>query len=584
MIQTKKISNIENLQKFIIFLFFYFTYFFNNKIYLPITDYLNQHYVWKTIKREYFNFFDLDLLIPNFLDGYKYNYLTPSEFHLSSLLEYTLGVESSELLAQTIGRLLIIYFSYLIFKTYSSNSVANITSSTFIGISFSWPVITFSFLALVLSIFIFIKTMEDKKSNSIFLILTLPFLYEIQLGGLFIGIFSFLIILINYQHKGNKSKLLLITFGNLCFIFINNYRLFYELVFGEENVRSMDSGKIIDYSKKNIFVEDFLQVNIEGHGHISTSVKYFIFPIITLFILSIFLKIIFKVSLNNDELLFLKVYFIVQVLNVLFALDRSIIDFNTLFGLRINLWRLIIFTHFLNGFLLLLAISRIKFKVLILPIFLSSFLLNGSAFAKITDPSTFHGLPDYLSTNLIDIGQKINYVDYLIMTEWNKQLSFLSTYNSFYSSVDEYYMQNSFNDYKKNNPNYVNSKFVTYDLDPMIASHNKLYTLDGYFNVYETEYKLRWRKVIEKELLASESSARYFDGYAATVYLFITPKYPTFDLDNINFCELTQNLQATHLIASKEIDSKNLENIKFMSVEYKSDNLVVYDLDSRGYC
>ena len=118
----------------------------------------------------------------------------------------------------------------------------------------------------------------------------------------------------------------------------------------------------------------------------------------------------------------------------------------------------------------------------------------------------------------------------------------------------------------------------------MIAAYNNLYTLDGYFNMYEKDYNLRWRKVIEKELLASESSARYYDNYAATVYLFITPKYPTFDLDNINFCELTQNFRATHLIASKEIESIDLENYKFISIGYKSSDLVVYDLYSNGYC
>jgi hypothetical protein len=109
----------------------------------------------------------------------------------------------------------------------------------------------------------------------------------------------------------------------------------------------------------------------------------------------------------------------------------------------------VIFTHFLNGFLLLLAINKIKLKALILPIFISSFLLNGSAKAKITDPSTFDKMPDYLSVNLIDIGQKINYIDYLLMTEWNKKLPFLSTYDSFYFSPEDYYMQNAFNDYKK---------------------------------------------------------------------------------------------------------------------------------------
>ena len=582
--ETNKIINIENFQKFIIFLFFSFTYFFNNKIYLPATDYLNQHYVWKTIKREYYNFFDIDLLIPNFLDGYRYNYLTPSEFHLSSFFEYLLGVKNSELLSHTLGRLLIIYFSFLIFKKYSDNPVANITASTFIGVSFSWPVITLSFLAMVLSIFIFTKTKENKNSNTIFLILVLPFLYEIQLGGIFVAVFSFLILLNNYRFTDNKKKLILIIFGNVLFIFLNNYRLLYEIFFGAENVRSMSTGRIVDYSKLNIFFQDFLKVNIEGHHHISTSVKYFIFPIISVFFIIIIIKIISKTSLNNNELLFLKVYSIVQVCNILFALDRSIIDFNTLFGLRINLWRVVIFTHFLNGFLLLLAINKIKLKALILPIFISSFLLNGSAKAKITDPSTFDKMPDYLSVNLIDIGQKINYIDYLLMTEWNKKLPFLSTYDSFYFSPEDYYMQNAFNDYKKNNPNYLNSRFVTYDLDPMIAAYNNLYTLDGYFNMYEKDYNLRWRKVIEKELLASESSAKYYDNYAATVYLFITPKYPTFDLDNINFCELTQSFQATHLIASKEIEFINLENYKFMSIGYKSSDFVVYDLYSNGYC
>ena len=193
----------------------------------------------------------------------------------------------------------------------------------------------------------------------------------------------------------------------------------------------MSSGRIVDYSKINIFFQDFLKINIEGHHHISTSVKYFIFPIVSVFFIILIIKIISKTSLNNNELLFLKVYSIVQVCNILFALDRSIIDFNTLFGLRVNLWRVVIFTHFLNGFLLLLAINKIKLKALILPIFISSFLLNGSAKAKITDPSTFDKMPDYLSVNLIDIGQKINYIDYLLMTEWNKKLPFLSTYDSF---------------------------------------------------------------------------------------------------------------------------------------------------------
>ena len=90
----------------LVLLFQYFIFFYNNTYYLKIIDWLEQFIVHKEIKRQYFNFFDLDLIVPNFLNGLKYNYLVPSEFHFTTISEYFIGVYNSELIIDLIGKLL----------------------------------------------------------------------------------------------------------------------------------------------------------------------------------------------------------------------------------------------------------------------------------------------------------------------------------------------------------------------------------------------------------------------------------------------------------------------------------------------
>ena len=579
----KKNFKIENIQKIVIGLFFYFTYFFNNIYYVQIIDYLNQAYVYKTIKREYFNFFNLDVTIPNFLDGYSYNYLIPSEFHLTSIFEYILGVESSELFFQIGGRLFIIFLSIKIFRNFTKNEVIILTASLYVGLSDFWPIVTPSIIAMVISIYVYFASRDKLTIKNMVLLASLPFLYELQLGGVWILTFAVFIFLNDYIKTKNIKNMYFLVFNSL-FIFLANYRFFYEIFLGQETVRSYPDRKLFNFNKFDKFIETFLKVNIEGHWHFSTSIRYFIFPIISIYFLILLYKFLARRELVNEEKIFLKYYLVVQLLNLFYAIDYSqIFDLNELFGLRLHLWRIVIFNQFLNPLLFLLVLKKVKFKTVIILFFFAAFILNGSGKAKIIEPLTFDSVPQPISSKMINFGQKINYVDYLLMTNWNKLLPFLSTYGSPYSSIEEYYQVTSFNSFKSEFKDYNNYKFVSYNLDPMIAGYNGLNIADGYFNLYEKSYNLKFRKVIEKELDYLGSKSSYYDEFGAKISLFIEIKNPSYNLDNINFCELSESIEATHMISSKYINLGDFENTKFLDLIFDN-KIFIYEIKTASYC
>ena len=581
----KKYIKIENFQKISILLFFYFTYFFNKKYYVQTIDYLNQAYVYKTIKRKYYNIFDIEKTIPNFLDGYKYNYLIPSEFHFTSITEYFFGVENSELFFQILGRILIIYVSVKIFNKFSQNNVAIYTAATFVGVSDFYPIITTSILAMVICVFVYLESKEELTFKNFSLLLVLPFLYEIQLGGIWIFALSTFIFIKEFI-KTKKFKNIYFILLNLFFVIVNNYRLLYEIFFGEETVRTYTERKVFDLTKIGKLFKEFIKVNIEGHWHFSTSVKYFIFPVITLFFLYILIKLLVNRSISDDEKIFLFIYLIIQIFHFLYSMDRAgVFDLNSLFGLRINLWRIVIFNQLLNPLLFLLTLNKVKFKSIILIFFFASFMLNGAARAKITEPYTFSNSPTIFANILINFGQKINFIDYLLMTNWNNALPFLSTYGSPHMSIDDYYMVSSFDEYKSQTNDLNKLRFVSYNIDPMIAGYNDLRILDGYYNLYEKKYNIKFRKVIEKELeYLGPSGASYYDNFAAKVSLFIKVQNPSYNLDNINFCELTKSLGATHLISSKFINVDDFKNNKYIDLEFENKNLFIYKIKQPSNC
>ena len=64
-----------------------------------------------------------------------------------------------------------------------------------------------------------------------------------------------------------------------------------------------------------------------------------------------------------------------------------------------------------------------------------------------------------------------------------------------YSDPNLYFYSDEFDNFKKEE-NFDQYYYLSYDLDPMIATHNMLHTLDGYFNLYDQDYKKIFRRII----------------------------------------------------------------------------------------
>ena len=570
----KKINN--NLfsvwpEAFLILFFQYFIFFYNKTYYLKIIDWLEQFIVLKEIKRQYFNYLNLDLIVPNFLNGLKYNYLIPSEFHFTSISEYILGVYTSEFLIDLFGKIIIFIVSTKALNTLSNNLSASIIAASFVSFTDYWPTMTLSILTLVISINVYIQTKNKAITNfQLFQILMLPFLFEVQAGGLFIFIFSYILVFIRL---GLNNKFFIFSFINLITIILPNYRLFYEIIFVKTNVRSF-SGKFINEGQFGEFIIQFIKINSDGHHHFLTSNHRYLFIFIFIFIFYlIYKKLFYKSKYSKNEKLFLNTFFLIQVLNIFYAVDHSnFLSFNALFSTRIHLFRIAIFNQFLWGVLICLILSKINRRSLNITLLLLSFTLNGSAMHKLSNPETFSNLRPPVNEIAINFGQRVNYLDYTVMNIFNLLLPKQSTYATFYSTLDEYYFMEDFENLKNDLPNDISEyRFVSYDIDPMIAAYSGLYTIDGYFNLYDNEYRESFRKVIEKELDYLGDKANWYDDYGAKIQLFFKEKYGSFNLENINFCEL-KNFQTTHFISIQEID------YKFLNLFKKYENFIIYEI------
>jgi len=67
-----------------------------------------------------------------------------------------------------------------------------------------------------------------------------------------------------------------------------------------------------------------------------------------------------------------------------------------------------------------------------------------------------------------------------------------------------------------------NDRVMSVGLDPMVAVMNNIKVIDGYHNLYPAAYKVKFRKVIEKELSKSKLYLKYYDYWGSRVYAFVS--------------------------------------------------------------
>ena len=87
----------------------------------------------------------------------------------------------------------------------------------------------------------------------------------------------------------------------------------------------------------------------------------------------------------------------------------------------------------------------------------------------------------------------------------------------------------------------------------MVAVINNIRVLGCYYNIYPLSYKLKFRKIIEKQLDHYEESRKYYDNWGHRVYTFVSdPEIIKIDFFQANL------LGAEYVISKYPISNKIL--------------------------
>lgn len=116
-----------------------------------------------------------------------------------------------------------------------------------------------------------------------------------------------------------------------------------------------------------------------------------------------------------------------------------------------------------------------------------------------------------------------------------------------------------------------NSRIMSVGLDPMIAVMNDIKVIDGYHNIYPLNYKIRFRKVIEKELEENIALKNYYDNWGSRVYAFYNNKNDI----KLNF-QSAKSLGASYIISKFPINNIDLEIICYKC--NKSSQIFLYKI------
>jgi len=303
---------------------------------------------------------------------------------------------------------------------------------------------------------------------------------------------------------------------------------------------------------------------IESFTHFFTYINYknsyflFYVPVIILTTLLFFLSMFSKH--REIKLIFL---FIIFILVLRSLLHHNIIDTILIGILEIfkgyNFQRLDRILPITTTLLFVLFISNLRYinfkKTLLFLSFLSIFSLQ----LKIPLPEIGQYI---LKKNMHE--KKFNeakkyflekkYINFVKISFDKKNYDKLNKIDFDFSSIktfDNYY---KFKDYTFIKNIVENSKTMSIGLDPMVAVMNDIRVIDGYHSIYPLSYKIKFRKIIEKELENNIKLKNYYDNWGSRVYAFYS------DQKNIklNF-QSAKSLGASYIISQFPINNTELE-------------------------
>ena len=109
---------------------------------------------------------------------------------------------------------------------------------------------------------------------------------------------------------------------------------------------------------------------------------------------------------------------------------------------------------------------------------------------------------------------------------------------------------------------------LNYDLDPMVASFNGFFSLDGYSNNYSRVYKKQFRHIIRTQLSGDMGARKYFDEWGSRAYLIFQGANP-----RIDWC-------AANLIGAEYVLTKKILKGNGVTLEVLVDGIYAYRINS----
>ena len=382
--------------------------------------------------------------------------------------------------------------------------------------------------------------------------------FDLALHMFVIPILFFVSLILCPRYQSYNFKLFFkISFVLLFFIFLSNSNLIYVQLFSEPSFRTSYFTEVPDLNLitkfKNLIITFFSIPTIKG--------SYFFHKLpFTLYVFSIILISLF--SKNRISYLLLLVIFI--ILSVGFILNLEFVNSirNNSEGLFKTLhWKYIERTLPVLYGLLFVVTSKLvikRTKYLIYPIIFLSLIAAQIRISIV--PLGKH----FLSFNNLSVVERNQFrksfhdqkyglfIKDIIKFKENRLKYSNQSFKSLYTFKGYYNYEN----YKYIKSLVGDSRTISIGLDPMAAVVNDISVIDGYHTLYPLSYKLKFRKVIEKQLNYYQDLKKYYDDWGGRVYTFVSdPK-----IIKINFLQ-AKLLGAEYVISKYSISNQILLSI-----------------------
>ena len=364
-----------------------------------------------------------------------------------------------------------------------------------------------------------------------------------------------LILCPNYQ-KNHFKLFIKISFVLIFFIFLSNLNLIYAQLFSEPFFRISFFREAPDLitNFKSLIRAFFSIPGIKGDSYFFHSLPFvccqFIIVLISLFsknkishllLLIIFLILFVNFTLylefvnsmrNSSEGLFKTIHwsYASRTLPVLYGL---------LFVIALNLSKTT--TKYLIYSIIFFSLITSQIRISIVP--LSKHFLSFNELSAIQKNKLRKSFHDQKYGLLI---KKIIKIRENGLKYTNQSFKSLYTFKGYYDHENYKYIKSLVGD----------SRTISIGLDPMAAVMNNIKVIDGYHSLYLLNYKLKFRKVIEKQLDYYPETKKYYDDWGGRLYTFV--KDP--EIIKINFRQANL-LGAEYVISKYAISNKFLKSI-----------------------